>query len=288
MGVDMQGPEEKLGKGNGSYEDRSLAEEIPVEEITTHKDAEAKYLMGLKHIGEILRQSREEKGYTIEEMAGFLCLRKTVIMAIESGDWSGLPHEVYARGYIRKYASLLDKGEAIAPFLKGRQHINSNGIERPIETSEKHKRMEHKGGKTWLFDTLLSKRMIVSLSCAILVFAFFLIHHFRTERLIDVRLESAMHLSKEAIDLKHDTSVPEIAETKRLLITCHDRTWVGVIIDGREKKEFMLNSDEMLVLNAKDKFELLIGNAGGIKLVLNGRPVDFSGELGEVKRLTLR
>lgn len=285
----MQGPEERHNNANDSCEGRSPMEEIPMEEMETHKDAEAKYLMDLKQIGEILRQSREEKGYTIEDMAGLLCLKKTVIMDIESGDWSGLPHEVYTRGYIRKYASVLGKSDAIEPFLKGRQHISSNGIERPIETHKRHKRREQKGSKVWLLNAhLSSKRMVVYISCAVLVFAFFLFHHFRAERLIDARLKTAMHISKETNDLKHDTPALEVAKTKRLLITCHDRTWIGVIIDDVEKKEFMLNPDEMLVLNAKDKFELLIGNAGGIKLALNGRPVDFSGELGEVKRLTLR
>ena len=71
------------------------------------------------------------------------------------------------------------------------------------------------------------------------------------------------------------------------MITCSDRTWVSVVIDGNEKKEFMLNPEEMIVLNAKDSFDLLIGNAAGVKLNLNGKEVGFAGKSGEVKRVKI-
>jgi len=82
------------------------------------------------------------------------------------------------------------------------------------------------------------------------------------------------------------SEVPPLIE-KKLLITCHERTWISVIVDGKEKKEFMLNPKDVLVLNAKEGFDLLIGNAGGIKLFLNGKDLGFSGKSGEVKRLKI-
>jgi hypothetical protein len=49
----------------------------------------------------------------------------------------------------------------------------------------------------------------------------------------------------------------------------------------------MLNPQEVIMLSAKEKFDLLIGNAGGIKMLLNGKDVQFSGKNGEVKRIQL-
>jgi len=69
------------------------------------------------------------------------------------------------------------------------------------------------------------------------------------------------------------------------MVTCHERTWVSVVIDGTEKKEFMLNPEDIIVLNAKDNFDLLIGNAGGVKLNLNGKEIELTGQSGEVKRI---
>jgi hypothetical protein len=71
------------------------------------------------------------------------------------------------------------------------------------------------------------------------------------------------------------------------MIACEDRTWVRVVIDGLEKKEFTLNPEEVVVLSAKDKFDLLIGNAGGVRLIYNGKDMGLPGERGEVKRVNL-
>ena len=58
-----------------------------------------------------------------------------------------------------------------------------------------------------------------------------------------------------------------------------------MVIDGAEKKEFMLNPQDILVLNAKENFDILIGNAGGVKMSLNGKDVESAGQSGEVKRV---
>ena len=78
-----------------------------------------------------------------------------------------------------------------------------------------------------------------------------------------------------------------VLETKKLTIACQERTWVRVIIDGTETKEFMLNPDEVVMLDAKECFDLLIGNAAGVRLIYNGKDVGFTGEAGEVKRINL-
>ena len=78
-----------------------------------------------------------------------------------------------------------------------------------------------------------------------------------------------------------------VLETKKLMIACQERTWVRVVIDGSEKKEFMLNQEEVVVLNAKESFDLLIGNAAGVKLFYNGKDIGFTGASGEVKRVNL-
>ena len=78
-----------------------------------------------------------------------------------------------------------------------------------------------------------------------------------------------------------------VLETKKLMIACQERTWVRVVIDGSEKKEFMLNHEEVVVLNAKESFDVLVGNAAGVKLFYNGEDIGFTGASGEVKHVSL-
>ncbi len=63
--------------------------------------------MSLKELGIALRESREAKGLDIEDAAIRIKVSARVLRAIEEGDQSGLPHAVYARGFIKSYALLL-------------------------------------------------------------------------------------------------------------------------------------------------------------------------------------
>ena len=49
----------------------------------------------------------------------------------------------------------------------------------------------------------------------------------------------------------------------------------------------MLNPEEVVMFTAKNYFDLLIGNAGGVTLLMNGQETGFSGKSGEVKRVKL-
>jgi cytoskeleton protein RodZ len=57
--------------------------------------------------GELLREERERRGLSVQQMADELHLDVKVINALESNDFQLLGVPVYARGYLRKYASLL-------------------------------------------------------------------------------------------------------------------------------------------------------------------------------------
>lgn len=57
--------------------------------------------------GQILREARTQNGLTIEEVAARLCLRHSVIEAIEQDDYNNMAGHVFARGYIRAYSRVL-------------------------------------------------------------------------------------------------------------------------------------------------------------------------------------
>jgi cytoskeleton protein RodZ len=57
--------------------------------------------------GRQLRRTREKLGLSIEDVSAELRLSGFQIQALEEDDWSQLPGETYARGYLRSYARLL-------------------------------------------------------------------------------------------------------------------------------------------------------------------------------------
>ncbi|GGU70370.1 hypothetical protein GCM10009504_29440 [Pseudomonas laurentiana] len=62
--------------------------------------------------GEILRQARENRGWSQAEVAHKLNLTVSSLNNLEAGAFDKLPGHTFARGYIRAYAKLLDMDQA--------------------------------------------------------------------------------------------------------------------------------------------------------------------------------
>lgn len=58
--------------------------------------------------GEQLKHLREQKNFSVQEIASRLKLEVRIIEAIENNDFEQLPAAIYARGYLRSYAKILD------------------------------------------------------------------------------------------------------------------------------------------------------------------------------------
>lgn len=54
-----------------------------------------------------LKQARIEAGYTIEEIANRLNIKKQYIAALEENKWEIIPSEIYVKGYLKLYAKYL-------------------------------------------------------------------------------------------------------------------------------------------------------------------------------------
>ncbi|MBP7528531.1 MAG: helix-turn-helix domain-containing protein [Syntrophorhabdaceae bacterium] len=231
--------------------------------------------LDLQKIGKNLREKREEKGLTIINISDSLCLRKSLVQAIEDGDWRVLPHEVYVRGYLKEYAHLLDMNEDILELAPTAEEAFVADVPAKKEAIQQSRRV----GRRAIFYPLIF----------VLIIAFFVLNQIYKERAVSksspAQVTQPASVSVRAPQSEQGAALPEFPDVKKLMITCHERTWVSVVIDGNEKKEFMLNSEDIIVLNAKENFDLLIGNAGGVKLNLNGKEVDLTGQSGEVKRI---
>jgi transcriptional regulator with XRE-family HTH domain len=230
----------------------------------------------LEKIGKFLKEKRELKGLTLVDVSDSLCLRKSLINAIESGSWKLLPHEVYVRGYLKEYAHLLNVYDEITDDFKQKEETKVP-IEIPIQQKTESKRKQ------------IPKRVFVYPLAFVLVIGFFILSQINKDQNAS-HIRYSERTSKSIIDNTSGSdsqNLIDASDVKKLMITCQERTWVSVVIDDTEKKEFMLNPQDIIILNAKEKYDLLIGNAGGVKLILDGNDVQFNGISGEVKRIKL-
>lgn len=62
----------------------------------------------MRTVGQILRETREAKIYTIEDVAAATKIRKEMLKALESDDYSKLPPPTFVQGFIKNYAHFLN------------------------------------------------------------------------------------------------------------------------------------------------------------------------------------
>jgi hypothetical protein len=61
-------------------------------------------------------------------------------------------------------------------------------------------------------------------------------------------------------------------------------SWVVVQVDGGSPHEALMRPGERIRWKASDRFTLTLGNAGGVRVEFNGKPVGPFGPSGKVAR----
>jgi cytoskeleton protein RodZ len=246
--------------------------------------------LDLPRIGQILKETREEKGLKLEDVSNRLYLRKSIVDALESGNWDKLPHQVYVKGYLNQYASYLGIEEKLAEVTQIEEKFE-------VEVSPSGPSIESQGNQplrgrfTDKLNVAYPKRRFVMYGAGVTVLLAFLVYQNMSSKPLSppspAGTYAVSNTAYEARTKSSDASGATVLELKKLVIACRERTWVRIVIDETEKKEFMLNPEEMVAFNAKEGFDLLVGNAAGVTLFYNGRDIGFEGENGEVRRVKI-
>jgi len=79
--------------------------------------------------GERLRRGREQAGWTLERLAGELCLPADRLRALESDDFAGFGGAVFVRGYLRRAAAVL----GLSPAEVIASYESASGTARPAD-----------------------------------------------------------------------------------------------------------------------------------------------------------
>ena len=74
----------------------------------------------MEPLGEYLKQAREKKGLSLEQIVSQTRIQEHHLQALESEDFANLPAKVFAKGFVRSYAKALglDEEEALQCFLE--------------------------------------------------------------------------------------------------------------------------------------------------------------------------
>jgi len=83
-------------------------------------------------LGQLLREAREQKGVSLEQVEEATRIRQKFLQALEEGNYGALPAEAYVTGFLRTYAMYLELDpEELIALYEGRENEGKAALTQP-------------------------------------------------------------------------------------------------------------------------------------------------------------
>jgi len=242
--------------------------------------------------GEILKRRREELGLGIKEVAELIKIKDEYISSIEEDRFEKLPVAVYTIGYIRCYATYLhvDPEPILSVYAGHLSHPQPSAVF-PVAYSTK---------KAPFYYYVIS--LLVLLLIALMIFIIMRQNDADTqEKAFSVPsqpaqvekpqqappVEETLPVQQQAAPPAPDTQVPAQEKAAavtghRIEISAHDLTWVQITFSQGRSEEVLLRPGMVKIWTFPDKAMVKFGNAGGVKLSLDGRDIGTPGSKAQI------
>jgi cytoskeletal protein RodZ len=257
-------------------------------------------------VGSYLRELREAKGHTLDDVARVTRISKIYLIAIEEGKFEKLPSTAYIKGFLRLYASFLGvPGDNV--IARYEQTVAPPQIQ-PLPTiadpikSPEPVRLGH-DRRRWFIPIVL---LIM-----IVVVAFL----FQEEKRTDGPAPQAVVTQQVPAPLPAvvqpeqppaepgaavqqqaplangeppGTRIELVQEGIVLRLKFLQDTWLGITIDDTISQRYELKAGDVIEWKAERSFTVDLGNAGAVEAEFNGKPLKPFGATGAATRIVLK
>ena len=238
--------------------------------------------------GRYLQDIRLSKGISLETVAEETRIRIDNLLLVEGENHDKLPDEVFVKGFLRAFAKAIgaDEDEAV------RRYQLRLKVVQKLAKSEADLKMP--AGKFW-------RRLLFcigALLCLIFLSVFavsVLKKRPSSTGLLKTNIEQPADIENEGkatFEPQYDME-PAVVQINNkpekliLKITANEETWMKIIIDDQKPNEYYLKPGDQVELKATLGYNLFIGNAGGVRLLLNGESIRVPGKSGQVVNLKI-
>jgi len=266
--------------------------------------------------GAKLKQQREQRGITLEEISQNTKIGSRFLRALEEDRFDQLPGGIFNKGFIRAYARSVgaDEEEAIAGYLEA-TGVSLQKTEPAASVPELRAEAEPQGAAELPWGALAMVLLIVALALAIWGFY---------SREIGMRGESSTVLSRggnpsrsgtapvpaavsgspantvASVALRKNLSAsPPVASDRpltgksssiaplpiNLQIKVREDSWMSIAADGKQIMRGTMAAATEQSVHAAREIVVKSGNAGAVDFEFNGTKLPVQGNPGEVKTL---
>ncbi len=230
-----------------------------------------------------LAQARQTAGLTVEQISALTNIRVAVIKDLENNSVDICGGIAYARGHIRTIAKVLnqktpksisfDADLIVAEIEAAQSEDGRKIIERLAENNVADKPKEKKRMKF---------RTLASISAAVLSIGFV--------AQVAINNVSNIDVDTSQITTSRKSFQNEAASTPsgvNLVVTgINGKSWIGLTnANGEQVFNGQISSGQVATFTDPQLIKAVIGNAGAVKLNLNGSDLGVAGAEGEVVRL---
>ncbi|MBI5682124.1 MAG: DUF4115 domain-containing protein [Deltaproteobacteria bacterium] len=272
--------------------------------------------------GVYLKRQREMRGISLEDISRVTKIQMKWLAALENDD-ANLPHPTFVRGFIRLYCKYagIDSDDAVLHYEEYLSSKSDNLTDDSNQRSEKipcHTDAVSTDDKTPArgLPLIHNPALLVIFFVFILTASYFGYAYYNKKVNLNTHKEGStvgigltepskppadnpqadtgitttgetdkIHEAANKADM-HQGGVYDVKKLKLEVLTIKP-TWMRVEIDDEKPFEVLLRDSENIVWEAKKKFSIVIGNAAGVGLKLNGKPLGKLGENGQVVKLVL-
>ena len=262
----------------------------------------------MNSVGRILRSARERRGRALSEIADELCLTQQYLRAIEEDDVKALPGAFFYKNFVRQYAALVGVKEAeilpgVNALATAAEELVSPGVvaQPPVRPMDP---IVADSNRRYFAHTKLGVS-VAGLAAALLACSGFYAWWSRPAVAAGARPQSLPPVIQPvnrpiqtiSQPIQTSTAAPTVqvtAETASqttvdginyvvLNVAATEKTWLSITSEGKRIFSGFLEPSQTKTLTGLDAARMTVGNAGGIEVRLNGKPIGPIGKSGQVR-----
>jgi cytoskeletal protein RodZ len=208
-------------------------------------------------------------------------VKEHLLKAIEEDQPASLPSPTYVKGFLLSYAKYigLDPNDIL---LRYESSLKGKPVTRP-EEAQPEKEFSWNIRFFWIIGGVI----VVSF----ITLYFFFLHPSKPS--IEPPIEPPLAAKPEAEEITvspppiEEVTSPPQEQPFSIQLKAIEETWVRIQIDGQPEYEMTIKPGETTSHQGLKRIHLLIGNAGGLNIIFNGKSLEKFGKSGEVVDLTV-
>lgn len=270
-------------------------------------------------VGELLHRERTGQKRELAEIAEELCITQRYLRAIEKDDINSLPGLFFYKSFVRQYAKILGVDAAKIDCQLAEATAAQEGTVPVEKTQESVPRPVLRGldpiveasNRNYFGD----RRMGVSVAALVAVLLGCTTFYGWWNRAPKVTLakapiagDMALTVTPVPVSASTPTAVPAVsepppaasAETQGSTLTipvsdstdvnqvvlnlnATEKTWLSITSDGKVIFSGILEPSQTKILHGHEEAKIKVGNAGGLEVRWNGKPIGPIGPRGQVR-----